>query len=213
MLLRHATATIIRIGPFLSDIDADTPLTALTLTGSSGVRLSKNGGTYAIKNDATTPAHAENGIYSCSLDALDTDTAGQLDIRVTATGALPYSSTADILSSVAWDSLFSSAAPTIPGTSTTISAASFQTTCAQVADAIIAADFALAAQRCAVAEAINAALDVQTGIGPFSTRRRESLTGLWAAIKSAQVAEAGAANISRLITTGTAHRSGRNYGC
>jgi hypothetical protein len=53
------------------------------------VRLSKNGGDMAQKNESTTLTHDEIGIYDCLLNTTDTNTAGILTLAVHESGALP----------------------------------------------------------------------------------------------------------------------------
>lgn len=68
---------------------------------------------------------------------------------------------------------------------TTISVTAFQTACAAVADAVIASDRATAYQQYAVAEAINAGLEVAVADAGSSIKRREALTGLKNALDTA----------------------------
>jgi hypothetical protein len=87
-LLRQSTAVTVVIGPFLDSVDAVTPRTALSIS-QADVRLSKNGGTFAQKSQASAASHLENGWYSCALDATDTNTLGRLVLAVTESGAVP----------------------------------------------------------------------------------------------------------------------------
>ena len=79
--LKQSTAVDLKIGPFVDATDGGTPETGLTIHAAH-VRLSKNGGTLAKKNEATNPAHDANGVYLCKLDATDTNTLGRLQIFV-----------------------------------------------------------------------------------------------------------------------------------
>ena len=85
--LKQSTAATVNIGPFLdsSDLSAET---GLTLT-QANVRLSKNGGDMAQKNNAATCNHDESGYYSCSLSATDTNTLGSLKLMVSPAGVMP----------------------------------------------------------------------------------------------------------------------------
>lgn len=85
--LKQSTAVTITVGPFVSSTDGVTTQTALTIA-QADVRLSKNDGTFAQKNQASTCTHKENGDYSCSIDTTDTNTMGVLTVRITKSGAL-----------------------------------------------------------------------------------------------------------------------------
>lgn len=86
--LKQSTAVNIVAGPFVDSVDGVTAKTALTIAQAT-VRLSKNAGTFAQKNDATSATHMENGYYSVPINATDTNTLGRLMIAVSASGALP----------------------------------------------------------------------------------------------------------------------------
>lgn len=104
--LREDTAVTIVIGPF---VDPTTPATeeeALTVN-QAAVRLSKNGGAFAQKNDATTASHMENGFYSCPLNATDTSTPGSLVVAVDDANALIWWKEYHVVPQQVWDSLFS----------------------------------------------------------------------------------------------------------
>jgi hypothetical protein len=87
-LLKQSTAVDIGLGPFVDNTDGFTAETALTIA-QADVRLKKNGGAWAQKNQASSATHEENGWYEVSLDATDTNTLGILLIAVNETGALP----------------------------------------------------------------------------------------------------------------------------
>jgi hypothetical protein len=86
--LKQSTAVDIVLGPFLDDTDGKTAETALTIS-QADVRLKKNGGAWAQKNQASSATHEEFGYYEASLDATDTNTLGILRVAVAETGALP----------------------------------------------------------------------------------------------------------------------------
>lgn len=86
--LRQSTAVDIGLGPFVDSTDGFTAETALTIA-QADVRLKKNGGAWAQKNQASSATHEENGWYEVSLDATDTNTLGILIVAVNETGALP----------------------------------------------------------------------------------------------------------------------------
>lgn len=87
-LLKQSTAVTLKIGPFLDDTDGKTAETALTIA-QADVRLSKNGGNIAQKNEATSCTHDELGIYGCPINTTDTGTLGRLQVWVHESGALP----------------------------------------------------------------------------------------------------------------------------
>lgn len=88
MWLKQSTAVTVKMGPFLDSTDGNTAETGLTLT-QADIRLSKNGGNMAQKNDASAATHDELGYYDCDLDATDTGTLGRLKLMVHESGALP----------------------------------------------------------------------------------------------------------------------------
>ena len=86
--LKQSTAVDIALGPFLDETDGKTAETALTLS-QSDIRLKKNGGAWAQKNDSSSATHEENGWYEVSLNATDTNTLGILVVACHESGALP----------------------------------------------------------------------------------------------------------------------------
>jgi len=103
--LKQSTAVTLKIGPFLDSTDGVTAETALTIA-QADVRLSKNGGNYAQKNEATSCTHDELGRYGCPLDATDTNTLGILQLDVQESGALPVFHSYMVLPANVYDSLF-----------------------------------------------------------------------------------------------------------
>lgn len=88
IILKQSTAVTLLIGPFVDSTDGNTAETGLTIA-QADVRLSKNGGNMAQKNEATSCTHDELGYYTCPLDTTDTGTLGQLKVMVHESGALP----------------------------------------------------------------------------------------------------------------------------
>ena len=86
--LKQSTAATVKIGPFVDDSDGNTAETGLTLS-QADVRLSKNGGNMAQKNESSACTHDELGYYDCDLDTTDTGTLGRLKLMVHESGALP----------------------------------------------------------------------------------------------------------------------------
>ncbi|RLC88048.1 MAG: hypothetical protein DRJ03_04060 [Chloroflexi bacterium] len=106
LYLKQSTAVTVKIGPFLDDTDGKTAETGLTIA-QADVRLSKNGGDIAQKNDSTSCTHDELGIYDCPLNATDTDTLGRLQLYVHKSGALPVWHEYMVIPANVYDSLFS----------------------------------------------------------------------------------------------------------
>lgn len=104
--LKQSTAATVLIGPFIDDTDGKTAETALTLS-QADIKLSKNGGTLAQKNEATTATHDANGYYACLINTTDTNTLGILTLIVHETGALPVRHDYIVLPANTYDSLVS----------------------------------------------------------------------------------------------------------
>lgn len=105
-LLKQSTSITIRTGPFLDEDDGKTTEEALTVS-QADIRLSKNGGAYAQTNGAGGATHDENGWYSLTLDATDTNTLGRLLVAIHESGALPVWREFMIVSANTWDSFVS----------------------------------------------------------------------------------------------------------
>jgi hypothetical protein len=103
-MLKQSTAATLVLGPFVDQTDGFTPETALTIS-QADVRLSKNAGTFAQKNDATAATHMENGSYSCPLNATDANTLGRLNISVNEAGALPVFTEYTVVPANVYDAL------------------------------------------------------------------------------------------------------------
>lgn len=103
--LKQSTAVTLKIGPFVDENDGKTAETGLTVSRAD-VRLSKNGGNMAQKNEATSCTHDEIGVYDCPVDTTDTNTLGRLDLFVHESGALPVYHSFMVVPANVWDSLF-----------------------------------------------------------------------------------------------------------
>jgi len=103
--LKQSTAITLKLGPFLDDTDGKTAETGLTIS-QADVRLSKNGGDFAQKNEANAATHDENGYYDVALDTTDTNTLGRLKISVSESGALPVWEDFMVVPANVWDSMF-----------------------------------------------------------------------------------------------------------
>lgn len=100
--LLQSTAATIKIGPFLDVTDPSTVLDSLTIA-QADVRLSKEGGDYAQKNESSSCTHDEDGEYDCDLDATDTNTLGELMVRVSDSSAFPWKETYEVITQHEWD--------------------------------------------------------------------------------------------------------------
>lgn len=94
-----------KVGPFLDETDGKTAETALTIS-QADVRLAKNAGDWAQKNESTTLVHEEAGWYRCLLDTTDTDTVGILMLAIHESGALPVWVEFHVVVANVYDSLF-----------------------------------------------------------------------------------------------------------
>lgn len=83
MFIKKDTAYTTRIGPFLDKTDGVTEETGLT-TAAAAIFLSKNGGDYAAKNEASANVHDQDGWYIIIFDATDTNTVGELIVMIQA---------------------------------------------------------------------------------------------------------------------------------
>lgn len=78
--IRQGTDVTLPIGPFTSTNGIDLA-TGLTITAAE-VEIRKAGGAFAAKNEASAAAHDADGIYDALLNEIDTDTAGQFQLKV-----------------------------------------------------------------------------------------------------------------------------------
>jgi hypothetical protein len=102
--LRQSTAATIDIGPIVDSVDA-TPETAQTIA-QADVQLRKTGtSTYGSKNESTSCTHRNYGIYTCPVDATDTNTLGILTVAVFKTGTMVWKDSYTILPANIYDSL------------------------------------------------------------------------------------------------------------
>jgi hypothetical protein len=103
-LLREGGTPTLTIGPFLDETDGKTPETGLTIDDAD-VYLSKNGGSFAAKQETTDPSHLQAGHYGCPVNGSDLDSPGLLTLIVNATGALPLRHDFIVLPAVIYDAL------------------------------------------------------------------------------------------------------------
>ncbi len=86
--LRQSTARSLMIGPFLSSADGATPMMSLSIA-KTDVFISKNGGTYSVKSEASTAAHDMSGDYIINFDTTDTNSAGIFKLYIIMPDSLP----------------------------------------------------------------------------------------------------------------------------
>ena len=103
--LQANTAVDLMVGPFLDSTNGDTEETGLTITQAE-VRLSKNGGNIAQKNEATSLVHDELGNYVCKLNTTDTNTEGILTLMIHESGALSIKMDYTVLAQAAYISKY-----------------------------------------------------------------------------------------------------------
>ena len=109
MFLKQSTASqSVVIGPFVDSTDGVTAETGLTISNTD-IRLSKNGANIVAKNSGGG-THDENGWYTITLDATDTNTVGRLQVHVAESGALPVFAEFQVLEEDIYDALFASSA-------------------------------------------------------------------------------------------------------
>src|SRR3990167_10484314 len=108
MILRQATAKVISFGPFLDKTDGVTLEVGLVSAldhGTTGIKLSKNGGALTIRNAAVTATtYDAYGNYLVTLDTTDTNTLGTLRIQFIETATcLPVWLDCMVLPANIWD--------------------------------------------------------------------------------------------------------------
>lgn len=109
MYLKQSTASqSVLLGPFVDDTDGATAETGLTIANTD-IRLSKNGGNMAAKNSGGG-THDENGWYTITLDATDTNTVGRLQVSCKVAGALAVWMEFQVLEEDIYDALIGASA-------------------------------------------------------------------------------------------------------
>ena len=87
MFLKQSTAVVIPFGPFVDKDDGVTLETGLVSAldhVSTGIMLSKNGGTLAVRSATVTAStYDAHGCYKVTLSATDTGTLGTLRVIFT----------------------------------------------------------------------------------------------------------------------------------
>jgi uncharacterized protein YjbI with pentapeptide repeats len=105
-IIKQSTSPTVKMGPFIFSADGATPITTgLTIT-SADVRVSKNGGNFAAKNDGAAASHDEFGYYDVDFDTTDTGTLGRLRVAVAGASALPVWNDFMIMNTQVFESFF-----------------------------------------------------------------------------------------------------------
>ena len=109
MFFKQSTASQpMLLGPFVDDTDGVTAETGLTVANTD-IRLSKNGANMIAKASGGG-THDENGWYTITLDATDTDTVGSTQISCKIAGALPVSMEITVLEENVYAAWFAASA-------------------------------------------------------------------------------------------------------
>jgi hypothetical protein len=154
MFLKQSTAVVIQFGPLVDPTDAVTAKTGLVSAidhASTGILLSKNGGTRTIRHATVTAStHDSDGYYKVTLDTTDTNTLGHLRVAwSSAANCLPYYRDFLVLAANVYDSLVAASVYlktdltqvlTVAGVPTKLSAQANVTTIGTVNTAINAPD-------------------------------------------------------------------------
>jgi hypothetical protein len=90
----------------LDSTDGVTSETALTISQADVLLWKEGGTTLAQKNEATSCTHRSNGLYTCPIDATDTNTLGTLVVSVAESGAVPIRQDYTVVTANVYDSLF-----------------------------------------------------------------------------------------------------------
>lgn len=114
MFLKQSTAVVVSFGPFLDKTDGvalETGLVSALDHSSTGIMLSKNGGTLTVRNaTVTATTYDSRGNYKVSLKTNDTDTAGTLRMQFDeAATCLPVWMDFMVLPAAVYDALTSTA--------------------------------------------------------------------------------------------------------
>lgn len=110
LLLRQSTAVVVQFGPFLDKTDGVTLETGLVSAldhASTGILLSKNGGTLTIRNATVTAStYDAHGCYKVTLNTTDTGTLGTLRaIYTDAATCLPVWMDFEVIPAAVYDAL------------------------------------------------------------------------------------------------------------
>jgi len=108
--LKQSTAVDIKLGPFVDKTDGvayEVGMAAAMDSATTGVRLSKNGGAFADRNEATEPTYDAFGYYLVKLSTTDTNTPGTLKVIYgDAATTLPCEANFQVIAANAYDAMF-----------------------------------------------------------------------------------------------------------
>ena len=117
--LRANTASQeISLGQFLDSTDGNTEEGGLTIANTD-IKLRKHNTTTLANKNSGGATVISNGVYQCTLDATDSNTAGMLEIYVHVAGALAVKSVFMVLTATAFDALFTGTFNNLGGTAQT----------------------------------------------------------------------------------------------
>lgn len=137
--LKEDTAASIRLGPFVDKTDGVTyeaGMAAAMDHATTGIRLSKNGGAFADRNNADEPTYDAFGYYNVNLSTTDTNTPGALQVIFgDAAVCLPCEANFQIVSANVYDALFGAGTVFLKTDLTQILAHTLTNTGTQIADA------------------------------------------------------------------------------
>lgn len=117
-LLRQSTpGQIIKFGPMVDTAGA--AATGLSLIQTDLILCKPSSTTYgsttfAAKNDSSGGTHRNGGMYTTTLDATDTGDCGILSLNINKTGALPFSTTWEVVPSWVYDALVAGGTNRLP---------------------------------------------------------------------------------------------------
>lgn len=106
LFLKQSTSETLKIGPYVDSGDGVSPETGLTINNTD-ILLSKNGVSLTSKNSGGG-THDQNGWYTITLDATDTNTVGKLQLSSYISGALPVFADFIVLEEEIYDMWFNS---------------------------------------------------------------------------------------------------------
>src|SRR4249919_3287836 len=106
--LKQSTSAVVSFGPFVAPADGVTLVTSLVSAldnGSTGIFLSKNGGTLTIRHaTVTATTYDAYGNYKVTLDTTDTATLGALRMQFAAAAScLPVWQDFMVVPGQVWD--------------------------------------------------------------------------------------------------------------
>ena len=103
-VLKQSTATTLLIGPIVDSADASAE-TGQTIAQADVLVWKEGGTTLGAKNEATSCTHRSNGLYTCPVDATDTNTLGVLTVNVAKSGTLVWRGDYLVVPAVQYNSL------------------------------------------------------------------------------------------------------------